>query len=62
MVGTLLTCDAAVKQLILSLDKDLKILIKDLDETHVVVVSNMVDVLRARIEEVLEKNAYSLET
>lgn len=62
MVGTLLTCDAAVKQLILSLDKDLKILIKDLDETHVVVVSNMVYVLRARIEEVLEKNAYSLET
>lgn len=50
-----------MKQLILSLDKDLKFLIKDLDETHVVVVSSMVDVLRARIEEILEKNAYSLE-
>lgn len=56
-----MTCDPAVKELILSLDKELRFLIKDLDETHVVVATNMVDILRKRIEDVLEKNSYSLE-
>ncbi|KAJ9477821.1 General transcription and DNA repair factor IIH subunit TFB5 [Pseudozyma hubeiensis] len=59
--GMLLTCDAAVKQLILSLDERNRFIIMDLDDTHLLVSPDRVDWLRSELEIELEKNTYTLE-
>ncbi|CAO1618107.1 unnamed protein product [Sympodiomycopsis kandeliae] len=63
IVGTLLTCDAACKQLILQINETshLNFLIQDLDETHLLVAPEKVDDLRALLENELEKNSWTME-
>lgn len=48
--GTLLTCDAPVKQLILAIDETEKCVIQDLDETHLLVQTSSVDRLKEKLE------------
>ncbi|CAO1637061.1 unnamed protein product [Jaminaea pallidilutea] len=63
ILGTLLSCDAAAKQLIVSLDeRGGHFIIQDLDETHLLVDSTKVEDLRALLEEELEKNSWSVES
>lgn len=63
--STLLTCDAALKQLLLSLEEsrpnNARFVIEDLDETHLLVDSSMVDEIRALLQEELDKNSWSLQ-
>ncbi|PWN48981.1 nucleotide excision repair, TFIIH, subunit [Violaceomyces palustris] len=59
--GVLLTCDPAVKQLILSIDERLRFIIMDLDETHLLVSPDKVEWMRAELETELEKNTYTLD-
>ncbi|SPO45640.1 related to TFB5 - component of general transcription and DNA repair factor TFIIH [Moesziomyces antarcticus] len=59
--GMLLTCDAAVKQLILSLDERNRFIIMDLDDTHLLISPERIDWLRSELELELEKNTYTLE-
>ncbi|CBQ73744.1 related to TFB5-component of general transcription and DNA repair factor TFIIH [Sporisorium reilianum SRZ2] len=59
--GMLLTCDAAVKQLILSLDERNRFIIMDLDDTHLLISPDRIDWLRAELDVELEKNTYTLE-
>ncbi|PWZ00314.1 nucleotide excision repair, TFIIH, subunit [Testicularia cyperi] len=59
--GLLLTCDAAVKQLILSIDERSRFIIMDLDDTHLLVSPDRIVWLRSELELELEKNTYTLE-
>ncbi|KAG0141217.1 hypothetical protein CROQUDRAFT_52043 [Cronartium quercuum f. sp. fusiforme G11] len=70
--GVLLTCDPAVKQLILSLnDKPANsitanglvppFIVQDLDETHLLVTQDCVGALRVELEAELEKNTFTLD-
>lgn len=57
--GILIECDAQMKQFILFLDEKQptgsKIVIKDLDATHVFVETKYVDTIKAKIEELMEQ-------
>ncbi|GAA5840694.1 hypothetical protein JCM8208_002521 [Rhodotorula glutinis] len=61
--GVLVTCDPAVKQILLQLDQEerpsQRFLIADLDETHVLIAPDAVDRVREELEEVLEKNHFN---
>ncbi|MBW0460790.1 hypothetical protein O181_000505 [Austropuccinia psidii MF-1] len=73
--GVLLTCDPAVKQLILSLNDNNKpnsnsvsefglvppFIIQDLDETHILVTQECVPAMRRQLEAELEKNTFTIE-
>lgn len=52
-LGVLITCEPAIKSIIVHLDSEHHdIIIEDLDETHLFVKENMVQVLKQRLEEV----------
>ncbi|WFD32507.1 hypothetical protein MSPP1_003555 [Malassezia sp. CBS 17886] len=53
--------DVAVKQMILAIDEHTPCIIMDLDDTHVLVNSNMVDTLSSMLEAEFEKNTYTLD-
>ena len=65
--GVLITCDAPIKQFILHLDEELSresgansILIeKDLDDTHVLVRAESVDMIQRKIDAMMSSNAFS---
>ncbi|SHO79657.1 Similar to S.cerevisiae protein TFB5 (Component of RNA polymerase II general transcription factor TFIIH) [Malassezia sympodialis ATCC 42132] len=59
--GTLITCDVAVKQMILSIDEHMPCIVMDLDETHVLVNTTLVDQLRIMLDAEFEKNTYTLD-
>lgn len=59
--GALITCDVAVKQMILAIDERMPCIIMDLDETHVLVNTNMVEQLQIMLEAEFEKNTYTLD-
>lgn len=48
--GALLTCDAAIKQILLMMDENEKFIIQDLDDTHVVVQMDQLE----RVQRMLE--------
>ncbi|WFD16827.1 hypothetical protein MARU1_002870 [Malassezia arunalokei] len=50
LAGSLLTCDVAVKQMILAIDERMPCIIMDLDDTHMLVNSKMVEQLRTMLE------------
>ncbi|CAG7855061.1 SubName: Full=Uncharacterized protein {ECO:0000313/EMBL:CCA75569.1} [Serendipita indica DSM 11827] len=63
--GVLITCDAAVKQILLQMnerrrDED-RFVIEDLDQTHLLIKADGEENMRAELESELEKNTYSLE-
>ena len=73
LAGTLLTCDVAAKQMILAIDERMPCIIMDLDDTHMLVNSKMVEQLRTMLEAEVrwhvwlyglrqfEKNTYTLD-
>lgn len=60
--GTLITCDAPVKQIISALNDQFqgpqRFVIEDLDETHVFIKSDRLTWLREELEKELEKNTW----
>ncbi|KAI9057712.1 nucleotide excision repair TFIIH subunit [Trametes sanguinea] len=59
--GVLLTCDSAVKQILLALNEKENFIIEDLDDYHVVIKADQEYRVRRELELELEKNTYSLE-
>ncbi|OJT05993.1 RNA polymerase II transcription factor B subunit 5 [Trametes pubescens] len=59
--GVLLTCDSAVKQILLTLNERENFIIEDLDDFHVVIKADEEYRVRRELEAELEKNTYSLE-
>ncbi|GAA5863727.1 hypothetical protein JCM3774_001230 [Rhodotorula dairenensis] len=60
--GVLVTCDAAVKQILLQLDENSgrrRFIIADLDETHVLISPDAVERVRAELEDALEANHWN---
>ncbi|PBK71467.1 nucleotide excision repair TFIIH subunit [Armillaria solidipes] len=60
--GVLLTCDAAVKQILLAMNERQTFIIEDLDDNHLLIKQEMEYYVRKELEAELEKNTYSLET
>ena len=62
--GTLITTDIPTKQLIVYINKENrdKIILKDLDDTHVLVDSRYVQYLRDEVARLLERNMYDVQT
>jgi TFIIH basal transcription factor complex TTD-A subunit len=63
MKGSFITCDPAMKQFLLHLDETLalgkKFIIQDLDETHLFVASEIVDILRSRVDDLMDQISYT---
>lgn len=61
--GVLIECDPQMKQFILYLDenqpKDSKLVLKDLDATHVFVESKYVDLIKNQIDDLMEQVNYA---
>lgn len=59
MKGVLVTCDAAMKQFLLHLDESLKLgrkfIIQDLDDTHLFISADILDVLQAKIDDLMDQ-------
>jgi len=57
--GTLIECDPAMKQFLLFLDENMKLgsrfIIQDLDETHVFVSTDVVEQLKAKIDDFMDQ-------
>ncbi|EDL01670.1 general transcription factor IIH subunit 5 isoform X1 [Mus musculus] len=62
--GVLIECDPAMKQFLLYLDEanalGKKFIIQDIDDTHVFVIAELVNVLQERVGELMDQNAFSL--
>jgi len=59
--GVLLTCDSAVKQILLTMNERDNFIVKDLDDFHVIIKADEEYRVRKQLEQELEKNTYSLE-
>ncbi|KAK0518306.1 hypothetical protein OC834_004391 [Tilletia horrida] len=61
--GALLTCDPALKQLILHLEAESgqRFVLQDLDATHLFINPKYIDFIRENLNDELEKNTYTLE-
>nr|XP_044990701.1 general transcription factor IIH subunit 5-like [Jaculus jaculus] len=62
--GVLTECDPAMKPFLLYLDESSalgkKFIIQDIDDTHVFVIAELVNVLQERVGELMNQNAFSL--
>ncbi|WVR08579.1 hypothetical protein IAU60_005634 [Kwoniella sp. DSM 27419] len=60
--GVLVTCDSAAKQILLHLDSQRegprKFLVRDIDETHVMIKREYVEEIKELLQDELEKNTY----
>ncbi|ELR23285.1 RNA polymerase II transcription factor B subunit 5, putative [Acanthamoeba castellanii str. Neff] len=56
--GVLVTCDATMKQFLLFLDKEHHFIIKDLDETHLLVDAAKATLIQEKMNEMYEENTY----
>jgi len=59
--GVLLTCDSAVKQILLTMNEKDIFIIEDLDDFHLLIKVDEEYRVRRQLETELEKNTYSLE-
>jgi TFIIH basal transcription factor complex TTD-A subunit len=59
--GVLLTCDSAVKQILLSMNERESFVIEDLDDFHLFIKADEEYRVRKELEAELEKNTYSLD-
>ncbi|KDQ16628.1 hypothetical protein BOTBODRAFT_30551 [Botryobasidium botryosum FD-172 SS1] len=59
--GVLVTCDAAVKQILLHMNTEQHFIIQDLDDTHLVIKGEELERIRRALDVELEKNTYSFE-
>ncbi|KAH8341534.1 general transcription factor IIH subunit 5 [Drosophila kikkawai] len=64
MKGVLVECDPAMKQFLLHLDEKLalgrKFIIQDLDENHLFISTDIVDVLQARVDDLMDRISFPL--
>ncbi|KAF8519171.1 TFIIH subunit TTDA/Tfb5 [Gautieria morchelliformis] len=60
--GVLLTCDPAVKQLLVNMDEKQHFIIQDLDDNHLLIKADEEDRVRKELDAELERNTYSLDT
>ncbi|KAJ7472308.1 TFIIH subunit TTDA/Tfb5 [Mycena galericulata] len=60
--SVLLTCDPAVKEILISMNEKESFIIEDLDDYHLVIKADEEYRVRRELEIELEKNTYSLET
>ncbi|CAD7691576.1 unnamed protein product [Nyctereutes procyonoides] len=64
MRAVLVESDPAMKQFLLYLDESnalgKKFIIQDIDDTHVFVIAELVNVLQERVGELMDQNAFSL--
>ncbi|XP_006834483.1 PREDICTED: general transcription factor IIH subunit 5-like [Chrysochloris asiatica] len=62
--GVLIECDPAMKQFLLCLDESnalgKKFIIQDIDDTHVFVIAELVNVLQEQVRELMDQNTFSL--
>ncbi|KAK6906644.1 TFIIH basal transcription factor complex TTD-A subunit [Kwoniella mangroviensis CBS 10435] len=60
--GVLVTCDSAAKQILLHLDSmrdgPYKFMIRDVDETHIMIKREYVEEIKELLQDELEKNTY----
>lgn len=64
MKGILVECDPAMKQFLLHMDDTnafgRKFVIQDLDETHLFISADILDVLQDKIDDMMDKLAFPL--
>lgn len=64
MKGVLVKCDEAMKQFLLHLDETLKLgrkfIIQDLDEHHLFISSDIIEVLQAKIDDLMDQISFPL--
>ncbi|XP_075231586.1 transcription factor B5 [Lycorma delicatula] len=64
MKGILVECDHAMKQFLLHLDDTValgrKFIIQDLDERHLFISADILDVLQARVDDLMDQISVSL--
>ncbi|KAI9551439.1 putative general transcription factor IIH subunit 5 [Daphnia sinensis] len=62
--GILVECDAAMKQLLLHLDETHalgnKFIVQDLDETHLFIAPEYLEVLQTRIDDLMDRISFPL--
>lgn len=62
--GVLVECDPAVKQFLLHLDEKMilgkKFVIDDLDETHLFVSAEIVNILQEKVWEIMDNNSFNI--
>lgn len=62
--GVLVECDPAMKQFLLHLDETQKLgrkfILADLDDTHVFIESDILDLLKDKIDELMDANTFSV--
>jgi TFIIH basal transcription factor complex TTD-A subunit len=56
--GVLVVCDAAMKQFLLFKDKELHFIIRDLDETRLLIDESKADLVLAELDRLHEENTY----
>jgi len=56
--GLLLTCDSSIKQFLLHLDKEHHFIIRDLDDTHLLVDASVTSFLQEKLDELQDENTY----
>lgn len=59
--GCLLECDQAVKAVILDLDNTIKFIIEDLDDTHLFIQKDKAELVKQKLDEILEENTYRID-
>jgi len=59
--GVLLTCDVAVKQILLAKNQEQHFIIEDLDDYHLLIKPEEEERVRRMLDTELEKNTYSLD-
>lgn len=62
--GVLVECDPAMKQFLLYLDEKMalgkKFILKDLDDTHVFILAEVVQTLQERVGELMDQNSFPI--
>ncbi|ESO89498.1 hypothetical protein LOTGIDRAFT_125133 [Lottia gigantea] len=62
--GVLVECDPAMKQFLLHLDEKnalgRKFVIQDLDDTHLFISSDIIEILQTRIDDLMDKLSFPL--
>lgn len=62
--GVLIECDPAMKQFLLYLDEKMalgkKFILKDLDDTHVFILAEVVQILQERVGELMDQNSFPI--
>ncbi|XP_029705545.1 general transcription factor IIH subunit 5 isoform X1 [Takifugu rubripes] len=62
--GVLIECDPAMKEFLLHLDETMalgkKFILKDLDETHLFILAEVVQTLQERVGELMDQNSFPI--